>query len=108
MYLMKPNGEALAEEHATLLGAMANPARLSVLALVSQREWTVNELANAVNLSQSALSQHLAKLRERGMVDTRRDAQSIYYSCRSPAVATILNALKEIAEPTTALRTASK
>lgn len=54
----------------------------------------VGELAQVVGLSQSALSQHLAKLRAKGLVSTRRDAQVIYYSVKSDRVHLILSMLK--------------
>jgi DNA-binding transcriptional ArsR family regulator len=84
------------QKSAALLSAMANPKRLAILELLLQGEMAVGELAGQVGLSQSALSQHLAKLRARRLVSTRRDAQTIYYSSRSPEVQAILAALGEI------------
>ncbi|MFC6440356.1 helix-turn-helix transcriptional regulator [Bowmanella sp. JS7-9] len=70
-----------ADQAARLLKNLANTHRLSVLcALVSSgRELSVTELLNAIPLSGSALSQHLARLREDNLVTTRRDSQTIYY-----------------------------
>lgn len=85
--------EKNAERASELLGAMANPRRLMVLCRLVDGEKSVTALAAAVNLSQSALSQHLAKLRERGLVATRRDAQTIYYSLASKEVSGILSTL---------------
>ena len=65
---------------ANLLKALANEKRLMILCLLAEAERSVGELNALVDLSQSALSQHLAVLREEGLVDTRREAQSIYYS----------------------------
>ncbi|MNT69418.1 putative HTH-type transcriptional regulator YgaV [compost metagenome] len=56
----------------------------------------VGALANKVGLSQSALSQHLSKLRAQNLVSTRRDAQTIYYSSSSDAVMRILGTLSDI------------
>lgn len=84
------------EKSASLLAAMANPKRLAILDLLVQGEMAVGELASQVGLSQSALSQHLAKLRAQKLVNTRRDAQTIYYSSRSPAVRAILVTLEDI------------
>jgi ArsR family transcriptional regulator, virulence genes transcriptional regulator len=75
--------EAHAEEAARLLRSLANPNRLLVLCLLTAGEMSVSELNAALPLSQSALSQHLAVLREEGLVATRRDAQTIFY--RVPA-----------------------
>lgn len=84
------------QKSAALLTAMANAKRLAILELLLQGEMAVGELAGEVGLSQSALSQHLSKLRAQKLVSTRRDAQTIYYSSRSPAVQAILAALSEI------------
>ena len=59
---------------------MANSHRLLILCELNNGERTVSALEAVVPLSQSALSQHLAKLRDYGIVSTRREAQSIYYS----------------------------
>ena len=71
---------AQAEKAADLLKAMANPQRLRVLCLLVEGERSVGQLNSEVELSQSALSQHLAKLREEGLVVTRKDAQTVFYS----------------------------
>ena len=84
------------EKAAVLLDMMAHPARLRVLELISEREYDVNSLSLAVNMSQSALSQHLRKLRDTGFVATRRDRQSIFYSCRVLGVLKMLKTLESI------------
>ena len=81
---------------ADLLTAMANSRRLIILSILVQGEITVGALAEKVGLSQSALSQHLSKLRAMELVTTRRDAQTIYYSCSNLKVKTILETLAEI------------
>ncbi len=68
-----------AEEAAGLMRALSHSARLKVLCELSGGERSVGELVGASHLSQSAMSQHLARLREDGLVATRRDAQTIYY-----------------------------
>lgn len=87
------------ETSAALLSAMANAKRLAILKLLVTREITVTELSELVDLSQSALSQHLAKLRTERLVSTRRNSQTIYYSCNSSAVKSVLSLLDEIAAP---------
>lgn len=70
-----------ADEAATLLRALANPQRLRILCLLVGAEKTVGEInAEVPTLSQSALSQHLARLREQRLVTTRREAQNVWYA----------------------------
>ncbi len=82
---------------ASLLRVLGNEHRLLVLCLLIEHgEMTVGDLNNYVTLSQSALSQHLAKMREEGLVGFRRDAQTLYYRIENPAVAKVVATLKEI------------
>ena len=81
---------------AALLSAMANPKRLLILTSLVKGEVPVGVLATQVGLSQSALSQHLSKLRAQKLDKTRRDAQTIYYSSNASQVLTILDALETI------------
>ncbi|MEC8274297.1 MAG: helix-turn-helix domain-containing protein, partial [Pseudomonadota bacterium] len=60
------------------------------------REMAVGEIAKQVNLSQSALSQHLAILRSDGLVNTRRQAQSIFYSLASDKALTLLESVEQL------------
>jgi DNA-binding transcriptional ArsR family regulator len=86
-----------AGEAAQLLKLLANENRLLILCrLALARELSVNDLADAVGLSQSALSQHLAKMRADGLLATRRDAQTIYYRIADPNAARLLALLKSI------------
>ena len=91
-----------------LLDAMSNAKRLQVLALLSDGEMAVGALAEKVELSQSALSQHLSKLRAAGLVSTRREAQTIYYSCESSPVHSVLATLRGIYTGTGPSRIAAK
>ena len=84
---------ANAHRAAALLKSMGNPARLMVLCQLTEGEKSVSELERAVPLSQSALSQHLALLRERNLVATRRAGHSIYYSLAGVEASTILSTL---------------
>ena len=84
-----------AEDAALLLKSLAHPARLLVLCRLVEGEATVTELQGLGALSMSALSQHLAVLREAGLVETRREAQAIHYSlAESPALG-VMKALHE-------------
>jgi ArsR family transcriptional regulator, virulence genes transcriptional regulator len=81
---------------AALLDLMSSPARIGILQRVIEREWDVNALAKDLAMGQSALSQHLYKLRDAKMVSTRRAAQQIFYSSGSPAVIAILKTLESL------------
>ncbi len=94
--------ERKAAEAAALLKLLANENRLLILCrLALEREMSVNDLADAVGLSQSALSQHLAKMREEGLLATRRDAQTVYYRIADPNAAKLLGAAQEHLLPVT-------
>ena len=73
--------DAQVEAAAELLKSMANPQRLRVLCLLLEGERSVGQINEQIELSQSALSQHLAVLRESQLVNTRREAQTVYYTC---------------------------
>ncbi|ESR25311.1 ArsR/SmtB family transcription factor [Lutibaculum baratangense] len=89
--------ETKAAEVANLLRLIANEKRLLILCLLgTEKEMTVTQLAAAVNLSQSALSQHLAKLRADDLVATRREAQMLHYRIADPRVEALLGAMAEI------------
>ena len=90
------SSELLAEHAgsaAALLKALAHPARLLVLCQLVDGERSVGDLQPLTGLSQSALSQHLAKLRDMELVSTRRDAQTIFYSMVPGPSADILKIL---------------
>lgn len=76
-----------------LLKAMSNENRLLILCQLVHSEKTVGELETVVGLSQSALSQHLAVLRQSDLVKTRRSAQSIFYSLAGPAPRALIETL---------------
>lgn len=89
--------EEKAEEAAEFLKLLANPHRLLILChLVAEPEMAVGRIGDTVGLSQSALSQHLAKLREDGIVATRREAQTVFYRIADRNVARLLALLKDI------------
>lgn len=88
--------EAQAGEAARVLKMLANDHRLIILCRLSGGEMSVGELGLYVELSQSALSQHLAKLRAEGLVSTRRDGQLIYYRLASPVAERLVGALCDL------------
>jgi DNA-binding transcriptional ArsR family regulator len=81
---------------ARLLRALANRHRLLILCQLSAGPRGVGELVEAVGLSQSAVSQHLARLRADGLVATRREAQAIFYSLASDEVRRVIATLYDI------------
>lgn len=85
-----------AETVAEFLSAIGNGKRLAIMCHLLAGELSVSEIAVRVDLSQSALSQHLAKLRSLGLVETRRERQMIFYSCKSPEVRQILSILDDL------------
>jgi DNA-binding transcriptional ArsR family regulator len=87
---------AKSEAAAELLALLANPQRLRILCALLDGERSVSSLEAVVDLSQSALSQHLAKLREAKIVTTRREAQSIFYSLTDTRAARLLEVLAEL------------
>ena len=89
-----------AAEAASLLSMLGNGKRLAIVSELVDKELSVGAIAERVPLSQSALSQHLAKLRKYQVVETRRDRQTIYYACRSERVKRLLRTLEEIYQPT--------
>jgi DNA-binding transcriptional ArsR family regulator len=89
--------ERKASEAAGLLKLLANENRLLILCrLAVKGEVSVHDIAEAVGLSQSALSQHLAKMRDEGLVATRREAQTVFYRIADDNAARLLTLLKDI------------
>lgn len=98
--------QANAGQAVEVLRALSNEARLLVLCQLGGGEKSVGELNASVGLSQSALSQHLAKLRAEGLVATRRESQTIYYRIADPRVTQLVTALHGIfCKPTKGRRT---
>ncbi|EHK0944602.1 ArsR/SmtB family transcription factor [Citrobacter farmeri] len=89
--------QASAEQAATLLKAMSNPKRLLILCMLCGSPGTsAGDLARATGLSPSATSQHLAKMREEGLIDSQRDAQRILYFIKNAAVNSLIATLKNV------------
>lgn len=88
--------EAHAAAAARLMKLLASERRLILLCRLGDGECSVGDLAQHVGLAPSAASQHLAKLRADGLVDTRRDGQTIYYRLADPAAARVIDTLCSI------------
>ena len=87
--------EARADEVGVKLSLMGNPKRLLILCLLAQGEMSVGAIAQALEIGQSSLSQHLAKLRDGGLVTTRREAQTIHYTLADDQTRALMAALYE-------------
>jgi DNA-binding transcriptional ArsR family regulator len=102
MMMLKPpmdlaTFEAKAGQVAETLKAIGNARRLMLLCkLVEHGEVTVSDLASDVGLSQSACSQHLAKMRDEGLIAFRRDSQTLWYRIADPRVETLLTTLYQL------------
>ena len=88
--------QANASQAAAMLKMLSNENRLMILCALQMQELSVGELNAQVPLSQSALSQHLAALREAQLVDTRKDAQKVYYRLKGDAARKIIAVLQSI------------
>ncbi|MDN3653310.1 metalloregulator ArsR/SmtB family transcription factor [Thalassotalea ponticola] len=86
---------ANARQAVDLLKAVSNENRLLILCHLGEKEMSVGELNQCVDLSQSSLSQHLAKLRQEGLVKTRRESQTIYYSIANPTAILLIQFLQQ-------------
>jgi DNA-binding transcriptional ArsR family regulator len=85
-----------ASDAAGLMKALGNESRLMILCLLANGEHSVSELNEIVPLSQSALSQQLARLRQQGLVETRRESQTIFYSLAPGPTDRVIHLLHEI------------
>ncbi|NBB53025.1 metalloregulator ArsR/SmtB family transcription factor [Rhizobium sp. CRIBSB] len=95
--------QASAGDAAGLMRALSHESRLMILCQLGEGELSVGQMLPLVGLSQSALSQHLAKLREEGLVATRREGTSIFYRISDPAVLKVIAVLAEIYCPPLAI-----
>jgi len=85
-----------ASDAVNLLKGLANESRLMIMCVLSEGEVSVGQLNQRIKLSQSALSQHLAVLREQELVQTRRESQTIYYRLADTAALSIIELLHEV------------
>jgi DNA-binding transcriptional ArsR family regulator len=85
-----------ASDAASLLKGLANESRLIIMCVLAEGECSVGQLNERVDLSQSALSQHLAVLREQGLVLTRRESQTIFYRLADTPALKIIHLLHDI------------
>jgi ArsR family transcriptional regulator len=88
------------EEHidqaSRALKAMAHPLRLKILCVLGEEEVSVQDIVDCVGTSQSNISQHLAILREKGVLKTRRDANRVYYRIGDERTLTLIGMMREV------------
>ena len=85
-----------AADAAGLMKALGNESRLMILCLLTEGERSVSDLNETIPLSQSALSQQLARLRQQGLVKTRRESQTIYYALADGPADRVIHLLHDI------------
>lgn len=88
--------QARADDAARLMKALSNRHRLMILCRLTAGERQVGDLAETVGLSQSAVSQHLALLRDDGLVTARREGVAMHYSIADPAAARVMGVLADL------------
>jgi ArsR family transcriptional regulator len=84
------------EQAARALKAMAHPLRLKILCILGNQEVSVQEIVDCVGTSQSNISQHLAILREKGVLRTRKDANRVYYRVSDKRTLTLIGMMREV------------
>jgi DNA-binding transcriptional ArsR family regulator len=84
------------EQAARALKAMAHPLRLKILCILGNDEVNVQDIVECVGTSQSNISQHLAILREKGVLRTRKDANRVYYRVGDERVLTLIGMMREV------------
>jgi DNA-binding transcriptional ArsR family regulator len=82
-----------ADKASALMRTLGHKGRLLILCQLAGGEKSVGELSDSLNIPQSPLSQHLSRMRKEGLVETRRQAQSIYYSVKADEVGRIIDCL---------------
>lgn len=100
---MQQNGEIdlqqmaeSADRASRLMKTLGHKDRLLILCQLAEGEKSVGQIADLLEISQSPLSQHLSRLRKEGLVETRREAQTIYYSLQSGEASRIVELLYEL------------
>jgi ArsR family transcriptional regulator len=82
--------------HASICHTLANPKRLEIIDRLRQGEMSVTKLVKALEISQSNLSQHLAIMREKGIVMTRREGVSVYYRLSNPKITQACDLMRQV------------
>ena len=88
--------EQVFQLHANLLKALANPKRLEVINTLRDKEMPVTEMAEKMGITKANLSQHLAIMRDKGILKSRREGTNIYYSLANPKVIQACDIMREV------------
>jgi len=91
--------EPCAEDAASYMKTLSHQGRLMILAHLRQEEKSVGELEKILNIRQAAVSQQLARLREEGIVETRRDGKTVYYRLVDDRTSKMVSVLAELFSP---------
>ncbi|MBI3158443.1 MAG: winged helix-turn-helix transcriptional regulator [Chloroflexi bacterium] len=90
------NETRLYELHASICQILANPKRLEIIDRLQGSEQSVSQLAEAMQIGQANLSQHLGVMRQRGIVTARRDGLNVYYRLASPKIVRACMLMREV------------
>ncbi len=82
--------------HASICHTLANPKRLEIIDKLRARELSVTELAEALEISQANLSQHLAIMRQKGIVTTRRERLNVFYKLSNPKIIQACDLMRQV------------
>ena len=93
---MKLNNHEIFKLQADLYATMSNPKRLMIVEILCHGEAGVGALAEALETSVSAISQHLRVMRDKGLVSTRKDGQSVFYRLKNPCIVECCHAMRAI------------
>lgn len=93
---MKDSKDKIYDLHADLCKMLANPTRLKILEELKDGKKTVSDIVSSVDSSQSSVSQHLAELRKRDLVDTEKKGSNVYYSISNPKIIEACDKMKEV------------
>ena len=84
------------ELHASMCGVFASPRRLEIIHLLGDKELTVSEILSSISITKTNLSQHLAIMKDRGIVKTRRQGQHIYYSIANKKIIKVCELMSDV------------
>jgi DNA-binding transcriptional ArsR family regulator len=93
---MSLNEKRIFQMHAEICKTLSNPIRLEILSKLRDGKKSVNEIATLTGVRQATISQHLAILRQRGVVSTRREGVNVYYDVANPKITTACDLMREV------------
>jgi ArsR family transcriptional regulator len=93
---MLPPDKRIFQLHAEICKALSNPIRLEILGKLRDGRKSVNEIATLIGVRQATVSQHLAVLRQRGVVSTQREGINVYYDVANPKITKACDLMREV------------